>query len=154
MKADADPNLIVYFDGRYMPLRDARVGILTHALHYGTGVFEGIRAHWNKVEEELFVLRPREHFERWKRNCGILRIHVPASAAELCAITVELMRRNSFHTNVYVRPLAYKSAERVGVSRKTINTVENGVFVPSTVLAVKLASALEASVETLFFLAE
>jgi branched-chain amino acid aminotransferase len=116
MKADADPNLIVYFDGRYMPLRDARVGILTHALHYGTGVFEGIRAHWNKAEEELFVLRPREHFERWKLNCGILRIHVPASAAELCAITVELMRRNSFHTNVYVRPLAYKSAERVGVS--------------------------------------
>lgn len=116
MKADADPNLIVYFDGRYMPLRDARVGILTHALHYGTGVFEGIRAHWNKAEEELFVLRPREHYERWKQNCGILRIHIPASAAELCAFTVELMRRNSFHTNVYVRPLAYKSAERVGVS--------------------------------------
>jgi putative transcriptional regulator len=45
-------------------------------------------------------------------------------------------------------------SERIGVSRKTINTVENGVFVPSTVLAVKLASALEASVETLFFLAE
>ena len=46
MKADADPNLIVYFGGEYMPLRDARVNILTHALHYGTGVFEGIRAHW------------------------------------------------------------------------------------------------------------
>jgi len=45
-------------------------------------------------------------------------------------------------------------AERVGVSRKTINTVENRVFVPSTVLALKLASALETSVETLFFLAE
>jgi branched-chain amino acid aminotransferase len=116
MKADADPNVIVYFDGRYMPLRDARVGILTHALHYGTGVFEGIRAYWDKEQEDLFVLKPREHYERWKRNCGILRIHVPASAAELCAITVELMRRNAFHTNVYVRPLAYKSAERVGVS--------------------------------------
>ena len=62
------------------------------------------------------MLRPRDHYERWKRNCGILRIDVPASPAELCAITVELMRKNSFHTNVYVRPLAYKSAERVGVS--------------------------------------
>jgi branched-chain amino acid aminotransferase len=116
MKVDADPNLIVYFGGKYMPLREARVGILTHALHYGTGVFEGIRAHWDKAEEELLVLRQREHYERWKHNCGILRIHVAATVPELCAITVELMRRNAFHTNVYVRPLAYKSAERVGVS--------------------------------------
>ncbi len=116
MKADADPNLIVYFGGKYVPLHEARVGILTHALHYGTGVFEGIRAHWDRDEEELFVLRPHEHYARWKRNCGILRIDVPASEAELCAITVELMRRNKFHTNVYVRPLAYKCAERIGVS--------------------------------------
>lgn len=116
MKADGDPNLIVYFSGQYMPLREARVGILTHALHYGTGVFEGIRAHWDEAQQELFVMRPREHYERWKRNCGILRIEVPASPEELCAITVELMRRNSLRTNVYVRPLAYKCAERVGVS--------------------------------------
>lgn len=116
MKAEADPNLIVYFGGQYMPLCEARVGILTHALHYGTGVFEGIRAHWDEVTEELFVLRPAEHYERWKQNCGILRIDVPASVEELCAITEELMRRNGFRTNVYVRPLAYKSAERVGVS--------------------------------------
>jgi branched-chain amino acid aminotransferase len=116
MKADADPNLIVYFGGQYMPLREARVGILTHALHYGTGVFEGIRAHWDDAQRQLFVMRPLEHFERWKQNCGILRIEIPASPEELCAITVELMRRNAFRTNVYVRPLAYKSAERVGVS--------------------------------------
>ncbi|HEY1576026.1 MAG TPA: branched-chain amino acid transaminase [Terracidiphilus sp.] len=116
MNASADPNLIVYFDGKYMPLRDAQVNILTHALHYGTGVFEGIRAHWVPTEDELFILRAHEHYERWKKNCGILRIQVPATVPELCAITVELMRKNSFHTNVYVRPLAFKSAERVGVS--------------------------------------
>ena len=116
MKADGDPNLIVYFNGQYMPLGEARVGILTHALHYGTGVFEGIRAHWDEAQQELFIMRPLEHYERWKQNCGILRIEVPATAQELCAITVELMRRNAFKTNVYVRPLAYKSAERVGVN--------------------------------------
>lgn len=116
MKADADPNLIVYFGGEYMPLREARIGILTHALHYGTGVFEGVRAHWDEPAQELFVMRPIEHFERWKLNCGILRIEVPASPEELCAITTELMRRNGLRTNVYVRPIAYKSAERVGVS--------------------------------------
>jgi len=116
MKADADPNLIVYFGGQYVPLGEARVGILTHALHYGTGVFEGIRAHWDEAQQELFVMRPYEHFERWKQNCGILRIVVPPSSEELCEITLQLMRRNAFRTNVYVRPLAYKSAQRIGVS--------------------------------------
>ena len=116
MKADGDPNLIVYFNGQYMPLGETRVGILTHALHYGTGVFEGIRAHWDEVQQELFIMRPQEHYERWKQNCGILRIEVQPTPQQLCDITVELMRRNAFKTNVYVRPLAYKSAERVGVS--------------------------------------
>lgn len=116
MKAEADPNLIVYFDGRYMPLAEARVGILTHALHYGTGVFEGIRSHWDERAQELFVLRPREHFERWKRNCGILRIEVPFSPEELCDVVLELMRRNEFHENAYIRPIAYKCAQRIGVA--------------------------------------
>ena len=116
MKVEADQNSIVFFDGRYMPMRDAHVGILTHALHYGTGVFEGIRAHWNDAQQELFVLRSNEHYERWIQNCGILRIHVPYTPEELTAITVEILRRNNFRTNVYIRPLAYKSAERVGVS--------------------------------------
>ena len=116
MKVDADPNLIVYFNGRYMPMRDAQVGILTHALHYGTGVFEGIRAHWDEGQQELFLLRSEDHYQRWKQNCGILRIEVPPSPAELTEITLEVLRRNGFRTNVYLRPLAYKSAERVGVS--------------------------------------
>lgn len=116
MKTDSDPNLIVYFDGRYMPLGEARIGILTHALHYGTGVFEGIRAHWNDAAQQLFILRASDHFERWKQNCGILRIDVPSTTADLRQITLELLRRNAFRTNVYIRPLAYKSAERLGVS--------------------------------------
>ena len=116
MKLDTDPNTIVYFGGQYVPLHEARVGILTHALHYGTGVFEGIRGHWDEEQQELFVLRPQEHYERWKQNCRILRINVPKSPEELVAITVELMHLNGFRTNIYVRPLAYKSAERIGVS--------------------------------------
>lgn len=115
MRADGDPNLIVYFGGKYVPMREAKVGILTHALHYGTGVFEGIRAYWNEDEEELFVLRAMEHYERWKKNCGILHIDVPAPE-ELCAITAELARRNNLHTDLYIRPLAYKCAERIGVA--------------------------------------
>ncbi len=84
MPSEVDPNLIVYFRGRYVPLAEANVGILTHALHYGTGVFEGIRAHWDEAQSELFVLRPLEHYQRWKRNAAILHIDIPASAEELC----------------------------------------------------------------------
>ncbi|MBI1791134.1 MAG: branched-chain amino acid transaminase [Acidobacteria bacterium] len=109
-------DLIAYFDNRYVALRDAKVGILTHALNYGTGLFEGLRAYWNEREEELFLLRPLEHFERWKTNSRILRIEIPPAPEELCRITAELLRRNRFRSNVYVRPLAYKSAERIGVS--------------------------------------
>jgi branched-chain amino acid aminotransferase len=115
VKADADPNSICCFGGTFMPLHQARVGILTHALHYGTGVFEGIRAHWDDLSQELFVMRALEHYERWKQNCSILRIDVPQSPEDLCRITVELLRRNDFRTNVYIRPIAFKSAERVGV---------------------------------------
>jgi branched-chain amino acid aminotransferase len=116
MKADGDPNLIVYFGGQYVPMREARIGILTHALHYGTGVFEGIRAYWNEALEELYILRPTDHYQRWKQNCGILHIDVPKTPQELCSITAELARRNGFRTDLYIRPLAYKSAERIGVA--------------------------------------
>lgn len=112
---EPDPDLIVYFDGQFVPLREAKVSILTHALHYGTGVFEGIRGYWDEQQQDLFLVRAREHFDRWRRNCGILRIQVDADPHQLCDILTELCWRNRFRTNVYVRPLAYKSAPRVGV---------------------------------------
>jgi branched-chain amino acid aminotransferase len=60
-------------------------------------------------------MRPVDHFERWKKNCGILRIDAPATAAMLCDITLHLVARNEFTTNIYIRPLAYKCAERIGI---------------------------------------
>lgn len=111
-----DPETIVFFDGHYVPLRNAQVNILTHALHYGTGVFDGMRGYWDPTQEELFLVRPLEHFARWKANAGILRIAIRMSAEELVDVTTELCRRNHFRSNVYVRPLAYKCAERIGVN--------------------------------------
>jgi branched-chain amino acid aminotransferase len=61
-------------------------------------------------------MRPVDHYARWKRNCGILRITVPLTAAQLCEVTQQLVRRNQFRSNIYVRPLAYKSAQRIGVA--------------------------------------
>jgi branched-chain amino acid aminotransferase len=109
-------NPIVWFNNRFVPLSEANVNILTHALNYGTGVFEGIRGYFDESQGDLFLVRALDHYERWKRNCGVLRIAIPPSAADLVELTAELCRRNEFHTDVYVRPIAYKSAARIGVA--------------------------------------
>lgn len=116
MTTEDHSDVIVYFNNQFIPLHDAKVSILTHALHYGTGVFDGIRGYYDERQEQLFLLRPMEHFRRWKTNSGIIRIAVAPDAAELCGIAVELIRRNQFKSHVYVRPLAYKCAERIGVN--------------------------------------
>lgn len=105
-----------YLDGGFVPFADAKVSIATHALQYGTGVFEGIRAYWNAADEQLYVFRLREHFERMTNSCKIVRIALPGDPDELSAIVVELLRRNLFRSDVYVRPLAYKAGRIVKVA--------------------------------------
>lgn len=117
MKTEApNPDIIVWFNNKFVPLAEANVNILTHALNYGTGVFEGIRGYFEEKQQDLFLVRPVEHYDRWKRNAGILRIGIPPGANELAELTAELCRRNRFRRHVYVRPLAYKSSARIGVA--------------------------------------
>ena len=104
-----------FFKGRFMPFAEARVGVMTHALNYGTGCFEGIRAYWNADHEQLYLLKAGEHFERLHRSCRVLRIKLPYSVAELADIAEEVVRRNGYREDVYVRPLAFKSTEMIGV---------------------------------------
>ena len=116
MKSESpNPNTIVWFGDRFSKLSEANVSILTHAFNYGTGFFEGIRGYYEPQTRELLLFRAKEHYERWKRNGSILRIVIPPSADELCEITAELCRRNAYHRHVYIRPVAYKSAVRLGV---------------------------------------
>ena len=110
-----EPNPMVYFEGEFVPLAEARVGLLTHALHYGTGVFEGIRAYWSEDDREVYLFRAREHFERWKTNARLLKMEIPLTAQELTALTCELIARNDFRQDLYVRPLVYKSRQGIGV---------------------------------------
>ncbi|MDP9264521.1 MAG: branched-chain amino acid transaminase [Chloroflexota bacterium] len=105
-----------YLDGEFMTLSDAKVSIATHALQYGTAVFEGIRAYWNAEHEELYAFRLREHFERMHRSCRIVRIGLPATPEELSELSIELLRRCAFRTDTYVRPLAFKAARTVKVT--------------------------------------
>lgn len=104
-----------YFRKRIVPLEEAKVGIMTHALNYGTGVFEGIRGNWNPDHHQLYLFRMRDHFERLLQSARIIRIQVEETVDELCQITLELVRRSAYQEDVYIRPLAYKSAEEIGV---------------------------------------
>lgn len=104
-----------FFKGQFMPYAEAKVGLMTHSLNYGTGCFEGIRAYWNNAHDELYLLKPEAHFERMHRSCRILRINLPHTVAELTAVTLELVKRNGYREDVYIRPMAFKSEEIIGV---------------------------------------
>jgi branched-chain amino acid aminotransferase len=104
---------LAFFKGQYVPLQDAKVSVMTHALHYGTGVFEGIRGNWNQEKEAVYIFRLREHYQRLLRGCRLLMLDIPYSVDDLCKITVELVERNGHRQDIYIRPLAYKSAEMV-----------------------------------------
>ena len=107
--------LTVYRDGAFSNYNDAKVGLLTHGLQYGTGCFEGIRGFWVPEDRELYLLLLREHYERLFNSAKILLMELPHSVDELIEITVDLCRRNHFETDVYIRPCIFKSAEDIGV---------------------------------------
>ncbi|MDE2779954.1 MAG: branched-chain amino acid transaminase [Chloroflexota bacterium] len=105
--------LLAFFRGDYVPLSQAKVSVMTHALHYGTGVFEGIRGNWNEDQGVVNIFRLREHYERLLRGTRLLMLDIPYSVEDLCEITVELVERNGHNQDIYIRPLVYKSAEMV-----------------------------------------
>jgi branched-chain amino acid aminotransferase len=105
----------VFFDGEIRRYADSRLGLMTHALHYGTGCFEGIRAYWVEEQQQLFAFRMPEHYERLRDSAKILLMDIPLSTEEMCAITTELLSRNGWRQDVYIRPLVYKSSEEIGV---------------------------------------
>jgi branched-chain amino acid aminotransferase len=113
--APSTDDLVAYFEGEYVALRDANVSIMTHAFMYGTAVFEGIRAYWNEDQGVLYGLKLREHMERIRRNAGILLMHDLPPVDELVRIVVETIRRNGFREDAYIRPCYYKSGSAIGV---------------------------------------
>ena len=104
-----------YFKGEIVPIEEAKVSIMTHALNYGTGAFEGIRAYWSDKEKQLLVFRMPEHYDRMHKSCSILKIKIPHTTEELCDITCELLKKEDYTEDTYIRPLAYKASEGIGV---------------------------------------
>src|SRR5437870_4871232 len=111
----APETAFAFLDGEFIPVRDAKVSVLTHAFNYGTGVFEGIRAYWNAEEGQLYGLHLKEHYQRLHRSCRIMRIGLPYTAEDLVGITLELLRKCGYREDAYVRPIAYKSSPLIGV---------------------------------------
>jgi branched-chain amino acid aminotransferase len=109
-----------FFKGEIVPFEDAKVSVMTHALSYGTGVFEGIRGYWNEERETLYVIKLREHYIRFLQNTKMMSIRVPHSVDELCDITIRMLEMNRFREDAYVRPLAFKSSLQIGVSMEGV----------------------------------
>jgi branched-chain amino acid aminotransferase len=110
-----DEGLTVYAKGRFCRYDEAKIGLMTHALHYGTGCFEGVRGFWSARDEELYLFQLEDHYERIHASAKILMMKVPKTVPELIEITTELCARNNFRGDVYIRPLMYKSNEEIGV---------------------------------------
>lgn len=104
-----------FLDGKIVPIGDAKISVMTHAFNYGTGVFEGIRAYWNAEEEQLYGLHFKEHYARLHRSCRIMRIKLQYSVDELVQITLNVLRKCGYREDSYVRPVAFKSSELIGV---------------------------------------
>jgi branched-chain amino acid aminotransferase len=104
-----------YFQGKIVPYSEAKVGIMTHALHYGTAAFAGIRAYWNDEQKQLFVFRPIDHFIRLLNSAKLLVAKIDKTPEELRDLVLELLRKEEHRQDVYVRPLIYKAEEIVGV---------------------------------------
>jgi branched-chain amino acid aminotransferase len=104
-----------YFQNRIVPLEDANLNVMTNFMHYGTGVFEGIRGNWNDNDRQIYLFRIKEHYHRMLNGCHLLNIELPHTLDDLCRITVDVVAKCGFEEDVYVRPLAYKSSESLGV---------------------------------------
>lgn len=105
---------IAFFEGKFVPLSDAKISVQVHGFNYGTAIFEGIRGYYNPDEEEMYLFRLVEHYRRMLKSCKIIKIELPFNEQELADLTCDLVKRNNFRRDIYIRPLAYKTACQIG----------------------------------------
>lgn len=118
--ATMHPGPIAYFEGKYVPVEQAKISVMTHAFNYGTGLFEGIRGYYNQEEDNILVFRLPEHVDRMVRNSKVLCMDIPEDAKAIENICVELIRQSGFREGVYIRPIVYKSELSLGPNVKDV----------------------------------
>ncbi len=123
------PNF-AFFKGRVVPYSDAKIGVLTHTLNYGTGIFGGLRGYWNDDEKQLFVFRPHDHYKRFLESAKLMLMDLPYSEDDIVKYTFDLLRAENFRTDCYIRPLCYFSDEVIGVRLHNLNAELSIVAIP------------------------
>jgi branched-chain amino acid aminotransferase len=106
---------VLFMNGEFIPAERGVISVRTHGFAYGTGCFEGIRGYWSKEDQQIYLFRLREHYERLLRSAKILRMEVPYTIDQLVEISIELIKRNDQREDVYLRPVVYKADEIIGV---------------------------------------
>lgn len=119
-------NQYAFFNGQIVPIEDAKISIMTHALNYGTGAFGGLRGYWNTEAEELYVFRPLDHFKRLLASAKMLMIDLPYSPEDLLNVLLNLLHKEGYKQDCYVRPLVYKSESLIGVR---LNDIEGSLAI-------------------------
>ncbi|MSP86468.1 MAG: branched-chain amino acid transaminase [Methylotenera sp.] len=115
----ADRDGVIWYDGQMVNWRDATTHVLTHTLHYGMGVFEGVRAY--KTDKGTAIFRLKEHTDRLFRSAHILQMKMPFSKEEMMEAQKAAVRENNLES-AYMRPMAFYGAEAMGISAKTLST--------------------------------
>lgn len=105
----------LFMNGEFIPADQGVISVRTHGFSYGTGCFEGIRGYWNEEDQQIYLFRLHEHYKRLLNSCKILQISLPYTVDQLIEITIELVRHNEQKQNIYLRPVAYKAGEVIGV---------------------------------------
>jgi len=111
----ADRDGFIWYDGKMVPWRDATTHVLTHSLHYGLAVFEGVRAY--KTAAGTGIFRLKEHTDRLFNSAKVFMMEIPYSREQLAEAQREVVRANKLES-CYLRPLAFYGSEKMGVSPK------------------------------------
>jgi branched-chain amino acid aminotransferase len=119
-----------YFKGGIVPYDEARVGVLNHSLNYGTAAFAGLRAYWNDELEELFIFRAADHYKRFLNSAKLLCMDLDHDHESLIVVTKKLLQKEGYRCDVYIRPLAYKADEMIGVKLHGLEDAISIVSIP------------------------
>ena len=128
----------IWFDGNIIPFKDAKIHVMSHCIHYGSGVFEGIKCY--NTSRGPAVFRLREHMERLHQSAASFKIKIPFSTQDLCQATIELIKSNNVK-DCYLRPVAFYGYDTLGVHPKncpiqvSIATLDWGAYVSKEALA-------------------
>ena len=104
-----------FFEGKIVPLSEAKISIATHGFLYGTSVFGGMRGYWNEEKKRLFVFRPYDHFRRLLNSAKMMMMQTDYDEEGLIQLTLDLLRTDTWQCDIYLRPNFYKAELGIGV---------------------------------------